>query len=97
MSTKLVQCVLRFIDLKRMGIVKNYPQLKNLQRDQGFPLGRWLSPNCRIWTDVEISEWITNRPIAVTNKPVKITDKHYSFRQKAAAADSQDGDEPPAI
>ena len=46
--------VLRFADLKERGIVNSWPQLKRLQQLHGFPLGRMLSPNIRVWTKEEI-------------------------------------------
>jgi hypothetical protein len=60
MSTTL----LRFRDLKERRIVGSWPQLANLQRDQGFPLGKMIGPNTRAWTDDEIDAWVESRPIA---------------------------------
>lgn len=89
-AVPLIQRVYTFNDLKDRGIVANYPQLRNLQRDHGFPLGRWLSPNKHVWTDLEIHEWLESRPIAVDRKPVKITERHISKqgpRPKKAVAE----------
>jgi hypothetical protein len=55
--------LLRFRDLKARGVVKNWPQLKRLQQLYGFPLGKMLSPNIRVWTEAEIDAWIESRPI----------------------------------
>jgi predicted DNA-binding transcriptional regulator AlpA len=46
----------RFIDLKRVG-VNNYPTLKRWQETQGFPKGRLLGENTRVWTEEEIVAW----------------------------------------
>jgi hypothetical protein len=59
-------------------IVTNRPQLDNLIEKHGFPPGRWMSPNCRIWFEDEVQEWLESRPIATENKPVNITDNHIS-------------------
>jgi Prophage CP4-57 regulatory protein (AlpA) len=55
--------LLRFGDLVSRGVVSSWPQLKRLQQLHGFPLGRMLSPNTRAWTEAEIDEWISTRPI----------------------------------
>ena len=53
---------IRFADLKSRGIVASWPQLINLQRNQGFPTGRMLSAQVRAWTEQEISDWLNSRP-----------------------------------
>ena len=55
--------LLRFADLKQRGIVNSWPQLKRLQTEQGFPLGKMLSPNIRAWTEDEIEAWFAERPV----------------------------------
>ncbi len=54
--------LLRFADLKQRGIVNSWPQLKRLQIEQEFPLGKMLSPNIRAWTEDEIEAWYAERP-----------------------------------
>jgi hypothetical protein len=56
--------LLRFIDLKELGIVVNHPQLAKLIERQGFPVGRWLSNNAHVWTELEVYEWLDKRPRA---------------------------------
>ncbi len=56
--------LLRFRDLKERGIVANRTSLNNWIRDKGFPPGRMIGPNTRVWTDAEISEYIASRPAA---------------------------------
>jgi predicted DNA-binding transcriptional regulator AlpA len=48
--------LLKFKDLARVG-VNNYPTLKRWQKDQGFPKGRLLGENTRVWTEEEIVAW----------------------------------------
>jgi hypothetical protein len=54
--------LLRFSDLKERGIVRNWPSLKRWVETIGFPPGRMLSPNTRVWTEAEIEEWLASRP-----------------------------------
>ena len=51
----------RFKDLAPLG-VRNYPTLKRWQDSQGFPKGRLLGENTRVWTEGELLKWWDNRP-----------------------------------
>ena len=53
---------LRFSDLKDRNIVRNHPTLTRWITKQGFPPGRWLGPNTRVWTQEEIDTWLAARP-----------------------------------
>jgi hypothetical protein len=55
--------LLRFADLKSRNIVHSWPQLKRLRELEGFPPGRMLSPNCRVWLESEVVDWIMSRPV----------------------------------
>lgn len=54
--------LLRFVDLRERGIARSWAQIRNLQR-RGFPLGRMLSPNTRVWTEDEVDVWLASRPV----------------------------------
>jgi hypothetical protein len=54
---------LRFGDLKERGLVRSWPQLRRMIRHYGFPPGRMLSPNVRIWTGQELETYFASRPI----------------------------------
>ena len=54
--------LLQFPDLQERGIARSWAQLKNLQK-HGFPLGRMLSPNTRVWTEAEVDDWLASRPV----------------------------------
>ena len=54
--------LLRFRDLKDRGIVRNHPTLMRWITKQGFPPGRWLGPNSRVWTEDEMEAWLRSRP-----------------------------------
>ena len=52
--------LLRFKDLERVG-VRNHPTLKRWVSEQGFPPGRFLGPNTRVWTEEEVAAWFLSR------------------------------------
>jgi predicted DNA-binding transcriptional regulator AlpA len=54
--------LVRFRDLKALGIVDSWAQLDNLVKKYGFPAGRMISPNARAWTEDEIDLWYASRP-----------------------------------
>ena len=57
--------LLRYADLKDRQIVKSRAQLKNLIEKYGFPPGRMLGPNTRVWDEeTEIAAWLDSRPVA---------------------------------
>jgi predicted DNA-binding transcriptional regulator AlpA len=56
--------LLRFADLKRMGIVSNWQTLGRRIRDQGFPPGIKLGPNTRAWPQDQVMDWVASRPAA---------------------------------
>jgi hypothetical protein len=53
---------LRFADLKARGIINSWPMLRRRQDHDGFPSGRLLGPNFRVWTEDEIEAWLASRP-----------------------------------
>jgi hypothetical protein len=81
----MLPTLLRFKDLQERGIVKSREQLRQIQQNYGFPLGRWMTPNTRVWTEAEIAGWLESRPQAIENKPVVISDKHISRRIRKSA------------
>jgi predicted DNA-binding transcriptional regulator AlpA len=54
--------LLRFKHLKQRHIVENWPTLKRLKEKHGFPPGRLLGDNTRVWTEDEVDEWLDSRP-----------------------------------
>jgi predicted DNA-binding transcriptional regulator AlpA len=60
----LVTKYLRFRDLKERGIVNNRPTLSRWIENEGFPPGRRLGPNTRVWEEREIEEYVASRPAA---------------------------------
>ena len=58
---------LRFSDLRAAGIVNSWPMLRRRIERDGFPPGRMLGPNTRVWSEEEVEAWIASRP--TTKKP----------------------------
>ena len=56
------EVLLRFADLKRRNIVRNYVTLGRWIEYEGFPPGRLLGPNTRVWREFEIDAWLDSRP-----------------------------------
>jgi predicted DNA-binding transcriptional regulator AlpA len=53
--------LLRFADLKARNVVTNWPQLKRLVDNHGFPAGYLLSPAVRVWDASDIEAWLNAR------------------------------------
>jgi predicted DNA-binding transcriptional regulator AlpA len=64
-----VNIFLRFKDLKERGIIQNWPTLLRWIKDEGFPAGRYLAPNTRVWSEAEVEAWLAARP---TVKPKRV-------------------------
>ncbi|MBJ7410852.1 MAG: hypothetical protein JHD15_10905 [Phenylobacterium sp.] len=56
--------LLRFADLKARKIVTNWPQLKRLVDNYGFPPGYLLSPAVRVWDSEDVEAWLESRRTA---------------------------------
>jgi len=54
----------RFNDLCAAGIVRNWPQLRNLQDKYNFPRGFLLTANARVWRAEEVESWVETRSAA---------------------------------
>ena len=54
----------RFADLQAAKIVSSWMQLRRLIDEQGFPPGRLLSPNVRVFSVSEVKRWLASRPVA---------------------------------
>jgi len=60
---------LRYRDLEAQGIVSNRATLSNWIKDRGFPSGRLIGPNTRMWLADEVRAWINSRPTAFKQPP----------------------------
>ena len=54
--------LLRYHDLKERGFARSRAQLKKMIDEYGFPAGKMLSPNCRVWTDREVIAYYESCP-----------------------------------
>jgi predicted DNA-binding transcriptional regulator AlpA len=53
--------LLRFSDLKAAKLVTNWPQLKRLVTQQGFPEGYLISAHTRVWDAAAVEQWLDSR------------------------------------
>ena len=53
---------LRFSDLQERGLVQSWAQLRRME-EYGFPPGKMLSPNVRIWSEDEIETYLASCPV----------------------------------
>ena len=51
----------RFSDLKQRGVCNSRAQLKLMVDHYGFPLGKMLTPNARVWTQDEVIAYYESR------------------------------------
>jgi hypothetical protein len=56
--------VLRFVDLKRRGIVSNWTTLARWIERENFPVGFQLAAHTRAWFESDVERWLTSRPAA---------------------------------
>lgn len=69
--------LLRFSDLSKAGVVKNWPQLKRLVALHGFPPGFLLSPNARVWDERDVEAWLqSRRDASASTKPLDLDAAH---------------------
>jgi predicted DNA-binding transcriptional regulator AlpA len=57
----LLPKLLKFKDLKELGIVRNWTTLQRWIDSGHFPAGIKLGPNSRAWTEESIAEWLAAR------------------------------------
>jgi hypothetical protein len=69
---------LRFRDLKARGIVSNWVTLSNWIEREGFPPGKLVGPNTRLWNEPDILAWLNTRPTKTKPAPKR------SCREEAA-------------
>jgi hypothetical protein len=58
----------RFRDLKARGIADSWARLNQLIENEGFPRGRLLSPQVRVWTEQELQDFHASRPVESTQE-----------------------------
>ncbi|WP_028731633.1 helix-turn-helix transcriptional regulator [Rhizobium leguminosarum] len=66
-----IPVLVRFSHLKARRVVNNWPQLRRLIHDQGFPPGMLIGPNTRAWREDEVEDWLDSRPTATKPDPRK--------------------------
>jgi predicted DNA-binding transcriptional regulator AlpA len=78
--------LLRFKDLRRLGVVSSWAQLKFMQKKYGFPAGLLLGANSRAWRASEIEQWLASCPVEPSQHVLERVEKSKRARQAAAAA-----------
>jgi hypothetical protein len=58
--------LLRYSDLKARRIVDNWPRIRRLQEQSGFPQGFLLGPQTRVWDEAEVEAWLDKRRLVTT-------------------------------
>ena len=51
-----------YSDLVDRRIFNSRMSLKRAIDDQGFPPGRLITPNRRVWDEAEVAAWVESRP-----------------------------------
>jgi predicted DNA-binding transcriptional regulator AlpA len=64
-----MRTILRFSDLAERKVVSNWPQVRRLIDNHGFPEGFMLGANSRAWFEDEVDAWLKSRPSASEAKP----------------------------
>lgn len=78
--------LLRSPDLVGEGKLFGSPAgLRRAIQDRGFPPGRLLSPNCRIWTPGEVKAWLDALPTEPAPRP-QLQEHYRRNAGKSAAA-----------
>jgi predicted DNA-binding transcriptional regulator AlpA len=62
---------LRYRDLKERGVVPNRVTLGNWIDKCGFPHGRLVGPNTRLWDEEEVVAWLASRPTEKKSAPMR--------------------------
>jgi predicted DNA-binding transcriptional regulator AlpA len=78
--------LLRFKDLRRLGVVSSWPQLRYMQENYGFPTGLLLGANSRAWRASEVTQWLGSRPTGPSAHVIERVEKSKRARKEAAAA-----------
>ena len=75
--------LLRFRDLRRLGVVSSWPQLRYMQENYGFPVGLLLGANSRAWRASEVEQWLDCRPTEPSPHVLERAEKSKRARQAA--------------
>ncbi len=75
---------LRQTDLAERKISATHQSTQHLQATQGFPLGRLLGPNTRVWTTDEINAWLATRPVEVSEQSRRRAQRSVEARRASS-------------
>jgi hypothetical protein len=74
-----------FSDLCKAGLVQSYDGLHRLQA-VGFPEGRWLSPNRRVWYPQDVARYLSALPTERPQLPAEMKRRRPPNAQRAKPA-----------
>lgn len=57
----MTDTLLRYVDLRERGVVKNRTTLRRWINDGDFPSGVKIGPNTRVWPAAEVDAWLRSR------------------------------------
>jgi hypothetical protein len=78
--------LLRHADLVARGITTSWARTRHLQTHEGFPLGKLLGPNSRVWSVDEILAWWNSRPSGVSDHVAARAEKSVAARAAKAVS-----------
>ena len=87
-----MQRLIRFADLKALGIASSWMQVSRLIKEQGFPPGFRLTPRTRSWGEDDVQRWLDRRPSALDTPLLRGRAKALQDQARAkeqAKADAQ--------
>jgi predicted DNA-binding transcriptional regulator AlpA len=70
-AAKRLTIYVRFRDLVAAGVIRNWPTLLRLIREEGFPQGVMLGRNTRAWPLRDVEAWLSTRPTALKPIPLR--------------------------
>ena len=76
--------LLRYKDLRSLGVVSSWPQLRQMQRLYGFPSGFLLGPNSRAWRADDVEKWLAERPTEPSAHVLRRAERSLVARRAAA-------------
>jgi hypothetical protein len=75
--------VLRFADLKELGIVRNWPSVRRLIDNHGFPPGYYIL-SARVWDADAVEAWLEGRRRAADAAPSRAAPDQASVHGELA-------------
>ena len=75
--------LLRFRDLVALGVVCTRPTLQSWIKHRGFPPGRMVGANTRVWAESDVQAWLDQQPTGKKPVPRSPGRPHKNARAEA--------------